>query len=45
MNKRQRKKAFRKVVCVMPQGRRTRSGTWKKKDTRAWHKEMLEYGK
>lgn len=41
MNKRQAKKAFRKAVYVMPQGRRTKSGIWKKKTTREWHKEEL----
>ena len=40
MNKRQAKKAFRKAVYVMPQGRRTKAGTWKKKATRKWDKEV-----
>ena len=40
MNKRQAKKALRKAVYAMQQGRRTKAGTWKKKDTRRWDKEM-----
>lgn len=42
MNKRQKKKAFRKAVCVMPQGRRTKAGIRKKKAVREWDKEMQE---
>lgn len=40
MNKRQAKKKFRKAVCTMPYGRRTKSGIWKKKATRKWDKEF-----
>lgn len=41
MNKRQKKKDFRKAVYEMPQGRRSKAGTWLKKETRKWEKEIL----
>ena len=45
MNRRQAKKDFRKYVYCMPQGRKSKAGIWKKKETRKWHKEMMEYQK
>lgn len=45
MNKRKSKKQFRKYVLVMPQGRRTKAGIWKRKLTRKSMKEMLMYGR
>lgn len=45
MNKRQKKKEFRKAVHVFPYGRRSKSGIWKTKRARQDHKELLEYGK
>lgn len=45
MNKRKSKKQFRKYVFVMPQGRRTKAGIWKRKLTRESMKEMLMHGK
>ena len=42
MNKRQVKKHFRRAVCVMPQGRRSKAGTWLKKETRLWERQILK---
>ena len=50
MNKRQRKKDFRKYVRPFPYGRRSKAGIWLKKKARKYDAELLaadllEYGK
>lgn len=50
MNKRQRKKEFRKYVRTFPHGRRSKAGIWLKKKARKYDADLLatdllEYGK